>query len=243
MSRARARRMCVRFMRSTPLLVAAGLASALVVSTASAGDRCEGTLCDLYYDHMGAPPPAATPAQPATKAAPTPITVPSNGLLGHLFSGGASSQQPATPGAAPPHKPLVAVQGGGVVGLMQGAAPDRCTGTLCDFYYGGPPPEAPDAAIQEPGAPSVEPAADDAPEPQPPRRRGAHRRGAGRTAMRHRRARPVALLPPLTFRDRCARSTGDPRQNSISSSSISSGSARAAASHSCISGMSRSRSQ
>ena len=32
---------------------------------------------------------------------------------------------------------------------MNGSAPKRCTGTLCDFFYGGPPPEEPTVAPTE----------------------------------------------------------------------------------------------
>ena len=157
--------------RPLRFLVASALGSLvgaciLAPAPAFAADRCEGTFCDLYYEHMAAPK-AAAPAQqaaPATSAQatprrPVPAANPNDSLLGRLFSGGGS--QPATAGTAPaaPGK-LVAVQGGGVVGLMNGTAPKRCEGTLCDLFYGGPPPEEP-AAAPNGAAVAPEPASDE----------------------------------------------------------------------------------
>ena len=144
-----------------------GLAATLLlggVGCAAAQDRCEGTLCDFYYDHMAKPPqdqpaqgqPVRAQAPRAAQGQAQPAQA-SDSLLGRLFSGGQAPAQPADGGVPPAKKPFVAVQGGGVVGLMQGRAPTRCTGTLCDLYYGGAPKEEPEAApaAAAPGAPTV----------------------------------------------------------------------------------------
>ena len=117
--------------------VASGLAplALLALLATSSGavaddDRCTGTLCDLYY--------AARPAQPASSAAQqatttqqqaTPVTVPSSGGILNFFksSPAASASTPAAPGA-PAAKPFVY--------FTEGTHYDRCTGTLCDVYYG-----------------------------------------------------------------------------------------------------------
>lgn len=148
--------------RSLRLPVALALLSLVVVSApASAADRCEGTLCDLYYEHMASPQPA-TPAQ-AAPARPVPAADANDSLLGRMLSAGAAQPvSPSAPTPAAPHK-LVAVQGGGVIGMMNGTAPKRCTGTLCDFFYGGPPPEEPAPAATEA---AVAPVSDEVVAPQ-----------------------------------------------------------------------------
>lgn len=139
--------------------LAAGLASA---SGAAAQSRCEGTLCDLYYDHLA-------PAQQAAPAAPSP-TPPApaksnDSLLGRLFSGNTQSQPQQTSGT--PSAPHLAVQGGGLLGMMTGAPQQRCTGTLCDLYYGGPPPEEPSAPPPPAAAQAAAQPAADEPTPDP----------------------------------------------------------------------------
>ena len=139
---------------------------ALATVSASAQDRCEGTLCDLYYRNSPPPPASATQSAPAK-----PLTAPNGTLFGSLF-GGPSSQQPQqqpADGTAPARKPLVAVQGGGLLGMMNGAPQDRCEGTLCDLYYGGPKPERPEPSA-EPAATGGEPEADIAPQTERPSR-------------------------------------------------------------------------
>jgi hypothetical protein len=132
-----------------------------------ADDRCTGTFCDWYY---GGPPPAQ-PAGP--KPAATPLTVPSGNFLGNLISGGAPAQPQAGGTAAPAKRPLVAVQGGGILGMVRGEKTDRCSGTFCDLYYGGPPPEKPQTPDQpagspdQAGAPPDQAAAEPDPAPQP----------------------------------------------------------------------------
>ena len=138
---------------AAPILVAAA-------SNARAEDRCSGTFCDFYYEHL-ATPTSQQPTTPTTPAKPAP------------GQAAGPPQQPAAAGTATaqPHR-LVAVQGGGIIGLMSGAPQQRCTGTLCDFFYGGPPPERPTpepaaaaarASVTPSAAPGVEPDADDAP--------------------------------------------------------------------------------
>ena len=121
--------MSARLTLFVPMLVAlAGVSSGAMAQAAKPDDRCSGTLCDLYYGMGGTAPQA--PAAGTTAAASPATTVP----------------------AAVP-VPHVAVQGGGVVGLLSGAPQERCTGTLCDFFYGGPPPEKVPAALTPAEAP------------------------------------------------------------------------------------------
>ena len=137
---------------------------------ASAQARCEGTLCDLYYANR--PPPQPTPAsQPPAGARP--LTAPNGTIFGSLFGGSSSpqqqpQQQPAD-GSAPVRKPLVAVQGGGLLGMMHGAPQERCEGTLCDLYYGGPKPERPESGAES-AATDAEPSADETPQTEQPAR-------------------------------------------------------------------------
>ena len=138
-------------------------ATALFAIPASAQDRCEGTLCDLYYANKPAPAPAAA----APQAGATPLTIPNRRYLFDGFFGGGSSQQSQQQAAdpdAPVRKPMV--QGGGLIGMMQGAPQDRCEGTLCDLYYGGPKPERPEPTPQR-AATGAAAAPDDAAEYAP----------------------------------------------------------------------------
>ena len=126
-----------------------GQASGAAAQQAAApAQRCTGTLCDLYYgtSESDAPPPQ--------QAAPTPLTVPKSGILDHFFSGGQAAQPgtPSAPAAAAPGS-LVSVQGGGLAGRLSGAPEERCTGTLCDLYYGSTPSEAPVAQASAQAAP------------------------------------------------------------------------------------------
>lgn len=149
---------------TTVLVTSVLVPTAFVIAgaaSAQTAQRCEGTLCDLYYGSSAAEatPPGATPA-------PTPLMAPQGGILGFFSSGKPAPQGGATQAAVP----ALAVQGGGVVGMMNGAPQERCTGTLCDLYYGGPPPEhATPAALPQPaeaprsarapaGAPGLAPA-------------------------------------------------------------------------------------
>lgn len=146
--------------RLAPLVLVAVLGAA---RGAAADDRCTGTLCDLYYAARPAQPSA--PAQPASTqdgatqpAAPTPVTVPSGGGILNFFRGGApdAPAAPAAPGAAPT-KPFMY--------LTEGTHYDRCTGTLCDAYYGvtspsspaPAPPQAQQASAKAPGGTALTP--------------------------------------------------------------------------------------
>ena len=180
--------------RSTAFPLALALLAAGAVPRIAAAQQarqpCTGTLCDLYYGNTSIstePPPPA-----GQKPAPTPLSVPGTGFLGRLFGGGsAAPAAPAgtasgAPAAATPRPAMVQVQGGGLVGMMRGAPAQRCTGTICDFYYGGPPPEEP-----EPQPAAVAPqATPDAPD--------------GDAPARTRPRRAVEAAP------RCAYSAADP---------------------------------
>ncbi len=137
------------FARSTRILcwvVLATTAGCFDASAQQTSQRCEGTLCDLYY--RNSPPPAeAAPAQPA---APTPLTVPTGGFLGRVFGTGPT---PAATGATPSPAPFVSVKGGGI---LADKTDERCDGTLCDIYYHGAPPP-------RPSSPSVASAPDNEP--------------------------------------------------------------------------------
>lgn len=138
---------------------------------AAPADRCEGTLCDLYYGSRGsaaetAPKQASAPVA-GVPAGATPIMAPSSGTLltGNPLSrwfGGSSSSDPATTRPqAPPSEPASATNSymhlgtGGLLGDKQ----ERCSGTLCDFYYGSSPSE-PATAGQRQAATSTASAAE-----------------------------------------------------------------------------------
>ena len=129
------------FARPTVILLCsiAALAAATPLAFAQqAAQRCEGTLCDLYYRNSPPPPPEQASAQPA---APTPLTVPTGGFLGRIL--GTGPTKPPAPGAAPAPAPFFNIQGGGI---LADKTDERCDGTLCDVYYhGSPPPPRPTA--------------------------------------------------------------------------------------------------
>lgn len=108
-------------------LIAASPVAAARAQTAAAAsppDRCEGTLCDLYYSTHTAPAAgAASAAAPAASG------------LSNWFSRGAgpTNAQPLAP--ASPGNGYMAMGAGGVLGPKQ----ERCSGTLCDLYYGSSP--------------------------------------------------------------------------------------------------------
>lgn len=132
--------------RSVTLLVALFAAA----TGAAAEERCEGTLCDLYYGGSGPEKPAA--AQPA---APKPLTTAAlpnvsgaGTYLGNLFS--RSGSEPAAQGATAQGTAQGAAQapaasqdgqregffrmgGGGVTGRK---AAGECGGTICDLLHG-----------------------------------------------------------------------------------------------------------
>ncbi len=145
---------------STAILCLAVLALAAAPSGAAAQQRCEGTLCDLYY--RNSPPPDPTPAQPA---APTPLTVPTGGIYGRIF--GTGPTKPPAPGAAPAPAPFLNIQGGGI---LADKTDERCEGTLCDIYYHGSPPPKPVApavaAAPDASTPESTAAADAEPDPE-----------------------------------------------------------------------------
>lgn len=154
---------------SPAILFAAGLVLAgAPVRAQTADDRCSGTICDWYY---GNKPKSQQPAPaPQAPAGAQQLTVPSTGgFLSRIFGGG--SPQPAQQGAAAGQtgEQHSLVGGGGLAGMVRGDAPDRCTGTICDLYYGGPPKEKPaqGAASASATTPAAATGADTA-EPLPP---------------------------------------------------------------------------
>jgi hypothetical protein len=136
-------------------------ASGALAQQAAPADRCTGTACDLYYG--GSAPDSAQPPA-GSQTGPTPLTVPGTGFIKRLFGGGDTQAQPGASGTtSAPARPLVGVGGGGIAAMARGEKAERCTGTLCDFFYGGPPPPPPP---EQPAA-GVQPqaTADAAPEP------------------------------------------------------------------------------
>lgn len=155
------------FVLVIPSLLYAG--GALAQQTPAPSDRCEGTLCDLYYSGRGKsadtttakPAPAPVPGVPAGA---TPVMAPSgtaqlsDSTLKRWFGGWSDSSAHPPP---PPSEPATAnndymhLGSGGLLGGKQ----ERCTGTLCDAFYGSSPaepttPAAPDqrqAAAQPAG--------------------------------------------------------------------------------------------
>ena len=119
-----------------------------VAPIALAQERCSGTLCDAYYGNR-------TP-DPAAPAGATPLTVPTGGILG-FFTAPKTATPAGAPGqaTAPAKAPYVQMEGGGLVGAMRGAPAERCSGTICDLFYGGPPPERPQQAATG-AAPGIE---------------------------------------------------------------------------------------
>ena len=143
---------------ATSSLFLAGAARAQ--QAAAPAEHCEGTLCDLYYGARGnsadpAPKPATAPVA-GVPAGATPVMAPtgtsllSSNPLSRLFGGSASDGSRPPP---PESEPATATNSymhmstGGVLGDKQ----QRCTGTLCDTFYGSAPaePEAPAAARQQ----------------------------------------------------------------------------------------------
>ncbi len=122
-------------------------------AAAPPADRCEGTLCDLYYGSRGNT--ADTTAKPASAsvagvpAGATPIMVPSSGTLlsgnplsrwfGGNSSSGTASARPVTP-SEPDATASNSYMHLGTGGLL-GDKHERCTGTLCDTFYGSSPTE------------------------------------------------------------------------------------------------------
>ena len=137
--------------------------SARAQQAAAAPEHCEGTLCDLYYSVHGnaadaAPKPSAT-AVAGVPAGATPLMAPSgnpltSNPLSRLFGGGSSTASTLPP--PPDSEPATASNSymhlgtGGVLGHS-----DRCTGTLCDTFYGSSPSEsaAPASAQQAAATP------------------------------------------------------------------------------------------
>ena len=182
------------------LRVLAVVAAASLASGASAQDRCTGTLCDAYYG--GSPPAKSTVPEGAT-----PMMVPSGGILGFFTSPKAEPAAPAgTTGtaSAPAKAPMVAVEGGGLVGMMRGAPAERCTGTFCDFFYGGPPPEQPQPRQAATGTASRDAGAidrgdiDRSPPPRSRNRRAEADEGG------------VSYAPRLAEKPQCVAPPGDP---------------------------------
>ena len=134
------------FAAAVSLLLAGGARA----QQAAPADHCEGTLCDLYYGTRGNA--ADTPAKPATAPVPgvpagaTPMMAPTGASLlnsnplSRLFGGGTSdSSRPPPPDSEPASSgnSYMHMGTGGVLGTSQ-----RCSGTLCDTYYGSSTAEA-----------------------------------------------------------------------------------------------------
>ena len=139
-------------------LLVSGVRAQQTQAVAAPSDRCQGTLCDLYYGARGnaADMTTAKPAAPAVAGVPagaTPLTVPSN-PLSRLFGGGGSSASSGSTASTrpppPPSEPATATNSymhlgtGGVLG----GGDQRCTGTVCDLFY-GTSPEEPAAGQQQ----------------------------------------------------------------------------------------------
>ncbi len=165
------------------------LALVAAISGASAQEqRCEGTLCDLYYRNSPPPQPQQTSAQPAP---PTPLTVPTGGFFGRIF--GTGPTRPPAPGAAPAPAPFLNIQGGGI---LADKTDERCEGTLCDAYYhGSPPPPARAPAPAVAAAPSPDATASAAPdEDQDATPETGRKKGYGQPGVQF--AKPACVAPP-----------------------------------------------
>ena len=112
------------------LLALALLTMDMASNAAVAEDQCSGTLCDIFAKPSKPGAPSTAPAKPE---AGTPLTVPTlamptpGGLLNFFKSSPAEAPAGTTAqqGAA---APLVRIEGG--------RNEERCSGTVCDFYYG-----------------------------------------------------------------------------------------------------------
>ena len=166
---------------------------ALVVASPDASaqqstQRCEGTLCDLYY--RNSPPPQEQ--TPAPIAPPTPLTVPTGGFLGRVF--GTGPTKPPAPGAAPAPAPFLNIQGGGI---LADKTEERCDGTLCDIYYHGAPPPPRAAAPTVASAPADAPqtTASAAPDAEPgPDPKAGRRKSYAQPGVQF--AKPACVAPP-----------------------------------------------
>lgn len=107
-------------------------------------DRCEGTLCDLYYSGKGEPEKtgatqSAAPTMLTTATLPAgakALTAPSSasGFFGFL-------KPSSSGGSVPTSEPEAATNSYmhlGTGGLL-GSGNERCSGSLCDLYYHGSP--------------------------------------------------------------------------------------------------------
>ena len=143
------------------LLIAGG---ARAQQAAAPGDHCEGTLCDLYYGARGNTSDTAKRASAPVSGVPagaTPVVAPSGTSLlsGNPLSRWFGSSSDGTRPPPPPSEPASANNSymhmgtGGLLGDKQ----QRCTGTLCDTFYGSSPtePEAPAPAQQQASATSA----------------------------------------------------------------------------------------
>ena len=112
------------------------------------GAPCEGTLCDWYHSTH-----SDTASAPATVGGATAVTAPSGGPLSWFGrSSGPKNAQPAEEPSA--SNSYMSMSGGGLIG----GSKERCTGTLCDAYYGSSPaPSAQAPAGQQQTAASAEP--------------------------------------------------------------------------------------
>ena len=134
-------------------LLITGTARAEQAAAAPPADRCEGTLCDLYYsskgntadttreagERSGRGRPGRSHADHGTSSG----TLLNGNPLSRWFGGSSSSADGGhTPdasdrGAAAASNSYMHLGSGGLLGDKQ----ERCTGTLCDTYYGSSPAE------------------------------------------------------------------------------------------------------
>ena len=155
-------------------MIAALLASGVLASgeasaqSAPAEQPCSGTLCDLYYGGSGSAAKPSTSAPPSATQQGVPVTVPTGNIFSGLFGGGGTQAAPGTAAPGAPQQasaPFVRVVGGR-------PASERCSGTVCDLFYGGadaPAPAKP-VAQQQASATSVVPTAEPAVAPSPARK-------------------------------------------------------------------------
>lgn len=146
--------------RFNAILLVSAMLAAGGATAAFAQDRCTGTLCDWYY---GSSAPSTEDQSVAKPAAPTPLMVPT---FKSLFSGGATQQANGQGAAAPAMPSRLRIGGGGLAAVARGETSGRCSGTLCDLYYGSSAPEPEEEAAAAPTA-AAAPAPEAAAEPPP----------------------------------------------------------------------------
>ena len=125
------------------LLPSMALVALGILASGNVARACEGTICDLVGSNN------STPSASAPSAAPTPLTVPSSGGILGFFKSKPSDASGATASSQSESNSLLNVQGGGLATAFTSPSSQRCSGTFCDFFYRGAPPES---APQQPAA-------------------------------------------------------------------------------------------